>query len=122
MPNFWNTSILLAQDGSIKTTKTDQNVQRSTDFKKVVPLDQRPSKHMGRFKPTIYWYTPILMILAFGALITVLTLVILRLGRAAERKNWDQAARDDAYSDTPFRTEPRQSSGSGEVGPRESGS
>ena len=54
--------------------------------------------------------------LSWCALLVVATLtyVIKRLGRSAEKKNWSQAARDEAYSDKPFRTEPR------EMGPRES--
>jgi hypothetical protein len=74
----------------------------------VVPSDSGArSGQFGRWKPTIYWYTPILMVLAAALLIGLLTVVIRRLGRAAEKRYWSAEARRQAYSDRPFRTGPR---------------
>ena len=47
-----------------------------------------PGGSFGRWKPTIYWYTPIAMVLAAGALLGVLFLIFRRMAREAEARNW----------------------------------
>lgn len=97
---------------TIDIAKTEKAAKSDAGFQKVIPLGaNRPGmtsggSAFGQWKPTIYWYTPILMLLAAGALAFVLTKIIRRIGRASERRNWSDESRRQAYADRPFRTGP----------------
>jgi len=59
-----------------------------------------PYKRHGRFKPTIYWYTPFLIVGGAALLILLLYVVIRKVARAAEDKNWPDAERLRARRDS----------------------
>jgi len=90
------------------TTKTESAAvaaKSSDGFRNEYPVvPSSPSGSFGRWKPTIYWYTPILIVLAAAVLLGTLTWIIRRLARSAERKSWSEDARRQAYADRPFRT------------------
>ena len=85
--------------------------ETAKSFNKVIVVDPKGGQSLERFKPTIFWYTPILMILSAAVLMGVLSWVIRRFGRASEERNWSSESRQEAYSDRPFRTGPRESRG-----------
>ena len=69
-----------------------------------ISLSPKPSNSFGRWKPTIYWYTPILMVLAAVVLLGGLTALIRKLARKFEKEKWSEAVREQSYADKPFRT------------------
>ena len=68
----------------------------------IVILQPKPTNSFGRWKPTIYWYTPILMVLAAVVLVGGLMALIRKLARSFEKKNWSDEVREQSYSARPF--------------------
>ena len=68
----------------------------------IVTLQPKPTNSFGRWKPTIYWYTPILMVLAAVVLVGGLMALIRKLARSFEKKNWSDEVREQSYSSRPF--------------------
>jgi hypothetical protein len=116
----------VSEEADVKTktidiAKSEKTVKKNAGFQKVIPFDgsgpvtTSGGSAFGQWKPTIYWYTPILMLLAAGALVYVLTKIIRRMGRASERRNWSDESRRQAYADRPFRSGPPESQSSPET-------
>ena len=68
----------------------------------IVILQPKPTNSFGRWKPTIYWYTPILMVFAAVVLVGGLTALIRKLARRFEKENWSDEVREQSYSARPF--------------------
>ncbi|MFP6632091.1 MAG: hypothetical protein VCD16_05620 [Planctomycetota bacterium] len=68
----------------------------------IVILQPKPTNSFGRWKPTIYWYTPILMVLAAVVLVGGLMALIRKLARSFEKENWSDEVREQSYSARPF--------------------
>ena len=68
----------------------------------IVILQPKPTNSFGRWKPTIYWYTPILMVLAAVVLVGGLMALIRKLARSFEKENWSDEVREQSYSSRPF--------------------
>ncbi|MEC7775238.1 MAG: hypothetical protein VYC32_03995 [Planctomycetota bacterium] len=68
----------------------------------IVTLQPKPTNSFGRWKPTIYWYTPILMVLAAVVLVGGLTALIRKLARRFEKEKWSDEVREQSYSARPF--------------------
>jgi len=68
----------------------------------IVILQPKPTNSFGRWKPTIYWYTPILMVLAAVVLVGGLTALIRKLARRFEKEKWSDEVREQSYSARPF--------------------
>jgi hypothetical protein len=47
----------------------------------------------GRWKPTIYWYTPILLLLTGLGVLGLLFIIVRRFARDAEEKAWGEGVR-----------------------------
>ena len=86
----------------------------------IITIPVKPTSSFGRWKPTIYWHTPILMVLAAAVLLAGLSVFIRKLARKFEKEGWSEAVREQAYAaespasgGSPAEKEP---SGTGEEG------
>lgn len=95
---------------TVDIRSAQETAKSDAGFRKLIPIDSNRTGTtsgggaFGQWKPTVYWYTPILMVLAAGALLLALTLIIRRMSRAAERRDWSDDVRRQSYADRPFRT------------------
>ena len=69
-----------------------------------ISLSPKSTNSLGRWKPTIYWHTPILMVRAAVVLVGGLTALIRKLARRFEKESWSEEVREQSYADEPFRT------------------
>ena len=69
-----------------------------------ISLPPKSTNSFGRWKPTIHWHTPILMVLAAVVLVGGLTALIRKLARRFEKESWSEEVREQSYADEPFRT------------------
>ena len=69
-----------------------------------ITLPENPTSSYGRWKPTIYWYTPILMVLETVVLVGGLTAFIRRLARRFEKESWSKKVRQQSYAEKPFKS------------------
>ena len=86
----------------------------------IITIPVKPTSSFGRWKPTIYWHTPIFMVLAAAVLLAGLSVLIRKLARKFEKEGWSEAVRQQAYaSESPgsggTSTE-KEPSGSGDEG------
>ncbi len=86
---------------------TDQNnvelPAESARKSETISLSPKSTNSFGRWKPTIYWHTPILMVLAAVVLVGGLTALIRKLARRFEKESWSEEVREQSYADEPFR-------------------
>ena len=69
-----------------------------------ISLPPKSTNSFGRWKPTIHWYTPILMVLAAAVLLAGLSVLIRKFARKFEKERWSEAVREQAYAAESFRT------------------
>lgn len=74
----------------------------TTTKEEIITLRPKPTNSFGRWKPTIYWHTPILMVLAAAVLMGGLTVLIRKLARRFERERWTDDVRDQSYEARPL--------------------
>ena len=84
----------IRNSGGVPAEKVQKN--------EIVTLEPKPTNSFGRWKPTIYWYTPILMVLAAVVLVGGLMALIRKLARSFEKENWSDEVREQSYSSRPF--------------------
>ena len=63
-----------------------------------ITLPVKPTSSFGRWKPTIYWHTPIFMVLAAAVLLAGLSVLVRKLARKFEKEGWSEAVRQQAYA------------------------
>lgn len=85
---------------TISTTAGDSG--ETTRKEEIITLKPKPTNSFGRWKPTISWYDPILMVLAAVVLVGGLTALIRKLSRKFEKERWSDEVRDQAYATRPF--------------------
>lgn len=67
-----------------------------------ITLPVKPTSSFGRWKPTIYWHTPLLMILAAVVLVGGLAVLLRKLARKFEKENWSEAVREQSCAKESF--------------------
>lgn len=67
----------------------------------IITIPVKPTSSFGRWKPTIYWHTPIFMVLAAAVLLAGLSVLVRKLARKFEKEGWSEAARRQAYASEP---------------------
>ena len=86
----------------------------------IITIPVKPTSSFGRWKPTIYLHTPILMVLAAAVLLAGLSVFIRKLARKFEKEGWSEAVREQAYAaESPGSggsPEEKEPSGTGEEG------
>ena len=63
-----------------------------------ITIPVKPTSSFGRWKPTIYWHTPIFMVLAAAVLLAGLSVLVRKLARKFEKEGWSEAVRQQAYA------------------------
>lgn len=82
-----------------------------------ITIPVKPTSSFGRWKPTIYWHTPILMVLAAAVLLAGISMLVRKLARKFEKEAWSEAVREQAYtaeSPGPGGSSAKEHSGTGE--------
>jgi len=81
---------------TVKSTG-EPSVETSAETE-VITIPVKPTSSFGRWKPTIYWHTPIFMVLAAAVLLAGLSVLVRRLARKFEKEGWSETVRQQAYA------------------------